>query len=136
MRLNAATNGAIRILMVCRQDLPLTMPEMAQRLGLGEAMVLKSCQELMQAGFIIGVRGRGGGYRLARAPDQITVMEIVDLFEPEENLFPCRLNTQRQCSILAICKLRRACESAYSAFRAELDKLTLADLSLEAPLKI
>ena len=92
MRLNAATNGAMRILMACRRDRLLSMPEMARKLGLGEAMVLKTCQELMRAGFIAGRRGRGGGYRLARSPDKITVMEIVDLFEPEENLFPCRLH--------------------------------------------
>ncbi|MGO9673460.1 MAG: Rrf2 family transcriptional regulator [Methylocella sp.] len=125
----------MRILMACRQDQILSMPEMVARLGLGEAMVLKSCQELMQAGYITGLRGRGGGYRLARAPSLITVMEIVDLFEPEENLFPCRLNLERQCSIVAACKLRCACESAYAAFRAELDTLTLADLSLEPTFK-
>ena len=49
-------------------------------------MVLKTCQELMQAGFIAG-RPRGRGYRLARSPDKVTVTEIVDLFEPEETLF-------------------------------------------------
>jgi Rrf2 family protein len=130
MRLNAATNGAMRILMACRRDRLLSMPDMAQKLGLGEAMVLKTCQELMQAGFIAGRRGRGGGYRLARSPDKVTVMEIVDLFEPEENLFPCRLHISGECRIVTVCKLRNACESAYAAFRAELNTLTLADLSL------
>lgn len=131
MRLNAATNGAMRILMACRDDRPLTMPDMSRRLGLGEAMVLKTCQELMLAGYIVGQRGRGGGYRLARPIDGITVMEIIDLFEPEENLFPCRLNSSGECRIVTLCKLRRACERAYAAFRAELDHLTLADLALE-----
>jgi Rrf2 family protein len=130
MRLNAATNGAMRILMACGRDRLLSMPEMVRKLGLGEAMVLKTCQELMRAGFIAGRRGRGGGYRLARLPDRITVMEIVDLFEPEESLFPCRLHISGECQIVAVCKLRRVCESAYAAFRAELNKLTLADLSL------
>ena len=130
MRLNAATNGAMRILMACRRDRLLSMQDMARALGLGEAMVLKTCQELMRAGFIAGRRGRGGGYRLARSPRKITVMEVVDLFEPEENLFPCRLDISGECRIVTVCKLRNACERAYAAFRAELDKLTLADLSL------
>jgi len=131
MRLNAATNGAMRILMACREDRSLTMSDMARQLGLGEAMVLKTCQELMQAGFISGRRGRGGGYRLAKPTDKITVMDIIDLFEPKENLFPCRLRLSGECRIVALCKLRRACERAYAAFRAELDKLTLADLNLD-----
>ncbi|MCW2283995.1 hypothetical protein M2323_001608 [Rhodoblastus acidophilus] len=37
MRLNAATNGALRILMFCRPDRLLTMPEMTRHLGLTEA---------------------------------------------------------------------------------------------------
>lgn len=131
MRMTAATNGAMRILMVCRPDRSMSMPEMAADLGMAEALVLKSCHELMQAGYLEGKRGRGGGYRLARAPETISLTEIVDLFEPEENLFPCRLRTDRECRIVTLCKLRRACEKAYAAFRGELDKLTLADLVLE-----
>jgi Rrf2 family protein len=129
--MNAATNGAMRILMVCRRDRSMSMPEMAADLGLAEALVLKSCHELMQAGYLEGKRGRGGGYRLARAPETISLTEIVDLFEAEENLFPCRLRTDRECRIVTLCKLRRACEKAYAAFRGELDKLTLADLVLD-----
>lgn len=131
MRLNATTNGAMRVLMACGQDRPLTMPEMMSRLGLTEAMVLKSCNELMRAGLLKGQRGRGGGYRLAKPANEITVIEVVDLFEPKESLFPCRLNTTGECCIISLCKLRHACENAYAAFRAELSALTLVDLALD-----
>lgn len=131
MRMNAATNGAMRILMVCRQDRSLSMPEMATELGLAEALVLKTCHMLMQAGYLVGKRGRNGGYRLARSPETISLTEIIDLFEPEENLFPCRLRTDRECRIVTICRLRRACERAYAAFRQELDRMTVADLALD-----
>ena len=132
MRLNAATNGAMRLLMACRGDKPLTMPQMTRDLGMTQALVLKTCNELMQAGFLLGQRGRGGGYRLARPSDEITVTAVVDLFEPEQNLFPCRLNDARECQIVTVCGLRRACEKAHAAFRAELAKLTLTDLTLDA----
>jgi Rrf2 family transcriptional regulator, nitric oxide-sensitive transcriptional repressor len=131
MRLNAATNGAMRILMACRTDRPLSMPEMTRRLGLTEALVLKTCNELMQAGYLVGQRGPHGGYRLAKAPETINAVEILDLFEPQENLFPCRLHQEDQCRIVALCKLRTACESAYDAFREELARLTLADLAVD-----
>ncbi|MGO8738490.1 RrF2 family transcriptional regulator [Rhodoblastus sp.] len=133
MRLNAATNGAMRILMACRVDRPLSMPEMARRLGLSEALVLKTCNELMQAGYLIGQRGPRGGYRLAKPPERTVALEILDLFEPQENLFPCRLHQDGQCRIVALCKLRAACEAAYAAFREELARLTLADLALDPP---
>jgi Rrf2 family transcriptional regulator, nitric oxide-sensitive transcriptional repressor len=130
MRMTAATNGAMRILMICPADAPLSMSEMARRLGLTEALVLKTCNELMQAGYLLGQRGPGGGYRLARPSGSILALDIIDLFEPKENLFPCRLNQQGECRILSLCRLRRACEAAYEAFRAELAGLTLADLAL------
>ena len=135
MRLNAATNGAMRILMACRRNKPLTMPQMTRELGLTEALMLKACNALMRAGVLVGQRGRGGGYRLARSSAEITLTEIIDLFEPEESLFPCRLNEAMECRIVSLCRLRSACEKAHAAFRAELDKLTLADLTLEAPEK-
>jgi Rrf2 family protein len=133
MKLNAATNGAMRILMACRVDRPLSMPEMARRLGLTEALVLKTCNELMQAGYLVGQRGPRGGYRLAKPPEQINVVEIIDLFEPQENLFPCRLHQDGECRIVALCKLRTACEAAYAAFRQELARLTVADLAIDPP---
>ena len=131
MRLNAATNGALRILMACRNNRPLTMPEMTRQLGLTQALVIKTCNELMQAGVLAGQRGRGGGYRLARPASSITAMEIIDLFEAKENLFPCRLGQSGECRILSLCKLRRAGEKAHAAFRGEMERLTVADLALD-----
>lgn len=131
MRLNAATNGALRILMFCREDRPLTMPEMTRHLGLTEALVIKTCNELMQAGVLLGQRGRGGGYRLARPASSIGALEIIDLFEAKQNLFPCRVGEDGECRILSVCKLRRACEKAHAAFRGELEMLTVADLALD-----
>jgi Rrf2 family nitric oxide-sensitive transcriptional repressor len=129
--LNAATNGALRILMACRHDRPLTMSEMTRHLGLTQALVIKTCNELMRAGVLAGQRGRGGGYRLARPASSITAMEIIDLFEAKENLFPCRLGQSGECRILSLCKLRLACEKAHAAFRGEMERLTVADLALE-----
>ena len=130
MRLTAATNGALRILMACRDDRPLTMPEMTRQLGLTQALVIKTCNELMQAGVLAGQRGRGGGYRLARPASSIGALEIIDLFEAKENLFPCRIGQVGECRIVSLCKLRRACEKAHAAFRGELEMLTVADLAV------
>ena len=75
------------------------MSEMTRHLGLTQALVIKTCNELMRAGVLAGQRGRGGGYRLARPASSITAMEIIDLFEAKENLFPCRLGQSGECRI-------------------------------------
>ena len=80
--------------------------------------MIKTCNELMQAGVLAGRRGRGGGYRLARPASSIGALEIIDLFEAKENLFPCRLGQGGECRIVSLCKLRRACERRMPRFAA------------------
>lgn len=133
MRMTAASDGAFRILMAVaaqeREAVALTMPEMAIRLGLAEPLVVKTCHRLMQAGFLRGRRGRGGGYRLGAPARTIAVLAVVDLFEAAGEIFPCRPGEPGGCRIVAVCRLRGACDAAYAAFRAELAPLTLADLA-------
>ena len=130
MQLNACTHGALRILLSCagagRE--PVTMVGMAQSLGLTEALVVKACHRLMRAGYLKGMRGRGGGYLLGRPAAEITLLEIVRLFEDEDDLFPCRLKVDGDCRIAAVCRLRMACEEAHTAFSTVLRDTTIADL--------
>ena len=130
MHMNPSTNGALRILMICRlaEGRSVTMPEMVRRLGLSESLVVKACHELMRAGYLEGRRGNGGGYRLARPPGEIDVMEIIELLEDEEHLFPCRLRRDGECRIAQVCLLRRACEAAHDAFRSELRDWSIAEI--------
>ena len=128
MHMTAATNGALRILMACDVEAPMSMSDMARELALALPTIAKTCNELMRAGHLHGRRGRGGGYRLARPAGSIAVIDIIDLFEGNDALFPCRLDDGGLCRILAACRLRPACEAAHAAFRDELAALTLQDI--------
>ena len=129
MHMTAATNGALRILMACDVEPPISMSDMSRGLGLTLPTIAKTCNELMHAGYLNGRRGRGGGYRLARSAASIGVLDVIDLFEGNEALFPCRLHNGELCRILDVCRLRPACEAAHAAFRHELAALTLQDLN-------
>ena len=130
MQLNACTHGALRILLSCAEagNEPVTMVGMAQSLGLTEALVVKACHRLMRAGYLKGMRGRGGGYLLGRPARGITLLEVVRLFEDEDDLFPCRLKVDGDCRIATICRLREACEEAHGAFSAVLRDTSIGDL--------
>jgi Rrf2 family protein len=136
MQLNACTHGALRILMACAEAGrgPITMVGMAQSLGLSEALVVKACHRLMRAGYLIGMRGRGGGYLLGRAAETVSLLEVVRLFEDEDDLFPCRLKVDGDCRIAAICRLRLACDAAHGAFATVLRDTSIADLAHDTPL--
>ncbi len=133
MQMNACTSGAIRILVACARggEAPVTMPGMAEALRLSEALVVKACHRLMRAGYLSGTRGRGGGYRLGRAAETISLFEIVTLFEDENDLFPCRLSADGECCIAPVCRLRMVCAEAWEAFARELAATSIASLTAE-----
>ena len=55
--------------------------DVARRHGASSHHVAKVLQRLARAGLLRAVRGAGGGYRLARPAKDITLHQIVELFE-------------------------------------------------------
>lgn len=128
MKINAVTHGALRILMICGDGEAVTLPEIAVRLGMPEARVTRSCNALARAGLLVGRRGRGGGYRLGRPPAQISVLSVIDLFEPEDDMRVCGRADTLACQN---CPFGGACAKAYRAMRNELAAITVADILID-----
>jgi Rrf2 family protein len=59
----------------------LSAAEIADARGLQRPFVSKVLTELARAGLVVGVRGPGGGFALAREPRTIVLHEVYDLFE-------------------------------------------------------
>ena len=57
------------------------LKEIAARQEISEKYLENILKVLVQNGFLEGLRGKGGGYRLTRSPDQYTVGEILMLTE-------------------------------------------------------
>lgn len=53
---------------------------------------------LRNAGLILTVRGSGGGYRLHKPPREISLIEVVELFDKNPVASPCVLDGGRPCS--------------------------------------
>ena len=66
MRLTLHTDYALRLMMLLAMepDHRHTIEEVARRYGISRNHLMKVAQTLVQAGFIGGLRGRGGGLRL------------------------------------------------------------------------
>ena len=62
---------------------PVTAADVARRHGAPEAVVAKVLQRLVRAGLAVGTRGSNGGYRLARSPSSVTVLDVLRVFEQE-----------------------------------------------------
>ena len=104
-----------------------TVRETADDFGLSLAHLQKVAQTLATNGYIETIRGRAGGIRLARSPEEIRIGRVVAVTEPDFHLAPC-MDEKGNCPIYTPCVLRNALDQATGAFLAELDRWTLRDL--------
>ena len=56
----------------------------AERHGIPSTFLVQILHDLKRAGLAVSTRGASGGYRLSRAPSEITLADVVDVFETSE----------------------------------------------------
>jgi Rrf2 family nitric oxide-sensitive transcriptional repressor len=131
MRLTAFTNYALRTLMFAalRGEALSQVDEVARAHGIPRTHIVKCVHQLGRWGFLENVRGRGGGFRLARAADSITIGEVVRLTEDGLTLVECFDPSTNTCPLCGACDLSRGMQRALAAFMAVLDGMTVADIA-------
>ena len=129
MRLTTMTDYALRLLMYVGQhpERLCTIAEIAQAHRISEAHLMKVTHQLGRRGWIETLRGKGGGMRLAFAPRDINLGEVVRSVEPDFAVVEC-LAAGSQCAITGHCRLTGVLDGALRAFMSHLDGCTLADL--------
>lgn len=129
MRLTQLTDYALRVLihLAQRPDRVCTIGEIAARYGVSEAHLMKVTHQLGRAGWIVTTRGKGGGMRLARAPQDIRVGEVVRSMEPDLFIVEC-FSGASSCSLTGSCQLTGVMDGALRQFIEHLDRHTLADI--------
>src|SRR5690606_8391023 len=85
MRLTTFSDYALRVLMYAAtaQDRLITVEETANAYGISRAHLRKVVNILTRRGFVRGVRGRSGGFTLARRPEDINLGAVVRATEPD-----------------------------------------------------
>jgi Rrf2 family protein len=102
--------------------------------GVSESYLLKHLQALTAAELLVSVPGPRGGYRLARSAERISLLDVVQAIEGKEPAFRCTEIRQRGPTALDARAYRRPCGinaamlRAESAWRAELERVSLADI--------
>lgn len=102
--------------------------------GVSESYLLKQLKELARAGVLESVPGPHGGYRLARPPSAITLLDIVLAVEGRAPAFRCAEIRQRgpgglePAVYVKPCGINVAMLRAEKAWRAELARTPLSDL--------
>jgi Rrf2 family transcriptional regulator, nitric oxide-sensitive transcriptional repressor len=129
VRLTLHTDYALRVLIqVGLNDGKLTtINDIAQTFGISKTHLMKVVNDLGQKGYLDTVRGRNGGIRLLREPQDINIGQVVRDTENQLDVIGC-LEHKGYCPIERVCVLRGALLNATEAFLAVLDAHTLADL--------
>jgi Rrf2 family nitric oxide-sensitive transcriptional repressor len=131
MRLTVYSDYSLRLLMYAalRPGELVTVQQVADAYGISRNHLMKVAFELGRHGFLETVRGRKGGLRLARAPAQIRLGDVVRRTEDDFNLVECFSHETDRCAVSGVCRLRGALARALKAYLATLDEYTLADLT-------
>ncbi|WP_313609296.1 Rrf2 family transcriptional regulator [Rhizobium sp.] len=112
--------------------------DLAEMQGVPAAMLAKIMPRLEKAGIVTSSDGITGGYELAKPPEDISVLEVVDAIEGDRRLFDCK-EVRRGCvlfggtpppwSVDGVCRIHAVMLRAERRMRSELDKTSLADLA-------
>ncbi|PKO58530.1 MAG: Rrf2 family transcriptional regulator [Betaproteobacteria bacterium HGW-Betaproteobacteria-19] len=129
MHLSAFSDYSLRVLMHlgANTDRLTTIGEIARLHAISENHLTKVVHQLGRAGYIETLRGKGGGMRLARAPREITLGEVLRHTETDFALVEC-FGQGSRCQIEPACQLKPILGEALAALFRVLDGYTLADL--------
>ena len=129
MRLTSFTDFGLRTLMRLAGDPDrlFTTDEIATEFAISRNHLVKVVRSLAQRGFLSTRRGVGGGFRLARPAQDITVGEVVRALELREPLVECFRADGGACTLTPLCRVKRPLAAAREAFLRELDRMTLQE---------
>ena len=105
------------------------LKEVAARQDISEKYLENILKVLVQNGFLDGLRGKGGGYRLTRSPDQYTVAEILLLTEGSLAPVSCLTPGAPACERMANCRTYTMWKGLNDLIADYFGKITLADLA-------
>lgn len=130
MHLTTFTDYTLRVLiyLALEPDRLATIPEMASAYGISENHLMKVVHRLARSGTIESVRGKGGGVRLAHAPAEIRLGQVIRASEGDSAIVECFSNTENSCRIAPVCRLTKILGDAFAGLYQSLDAFTLADL--------
>ena len=106
----------------------VAMKEIAARQEISLKYLEKILPDLVEAGFVEGLHGRNGGYRLTRKPEDYTVGEILRAAEGDLAPVACLCGDAPVCERSADCRTRPLWEGLNARISEYLDGIKLSEL--------
>lgn len=129
MHITRYTDYSIRVLiyLALQEERLATIQQIASSYDISKNHLMKVVHQLTLKGYIESIRGKNGGLRLHRKPEDINIGVLVRETEQDLNLVEC-FSSDNQCCITPVCGLKNILAEALKAFLETLDQYTLADI--------
>ena len=108
----------------------IPLKRIAERQDISEKYLESIIKLLVRSGLLSGLRGKGGGYRLTKAPEQYTVKAILQLTEDSLAPVACLAKGAAPCARAAECRTLTMWQGLYHVIDDYLEHITLADLAM------
>lgn len=131
MQLKKYTDYALRVLIytgVKPNDELSSIKEISEVFNISQHHLGKIVFELNKMELLETIRGRNGGIRLAKPPEEINIGLLIRRLENDFNLLECFDRGANHCVISPACTLKHTLNKALHAFFSVLDEYTLQDL--------
>ena len=106
---------------------PVILRDISARQEISEKYLWQVINPLKAAGLVNSTRGAKGGYVLAKAPGDITLLEIVSILEGPVSVVDC-VGTPDKCERSGTCVTRGVWEKIESGIKDSMAKITLKEI--------
>ena len=107
----------------------IKLKDIAERQEISEKYLESIVKQLVVNKIVTGLRGKGGGYKLSKAPDEINVGEVLRFMEGSLAPVACMEETNLPCPRVGECRTREFWRGLNDAIRRYTDSFTIADLA-------
>ncbi len=109
---------------------PRTTPQIAEVTRVPRAYLSKVLQALARGGIVKSQRGVGGGVQLLKAPDELTILEVVNAVDPIQRIRTCPLGLAAHG--VHLCPLHFRLDAAMASVEKAFAGTTLAEVLAES----
>ncbi|WP_096436266.1 RrF2 family transcriptional regulator [Alteribacter populi] len=132
MQLTTYTDYSLRLLLYLavqpKEELS-SVKKVADIYNISYNHLTKITYQLGKMGVLETVKGRNGGIRLAKAPEDINIGEIVKMTEDTSGYVECFNEETNMCVLSPACRLKGVLKEAINAYMSVLKQYTLKDLT-------
>jgi Rrf2 family protein len=130
MLITRETDYAVRTVLYLARDRDRTanVTEVAHAMRIPKSFLAKVLQRLVRHHILASMRGVNGGFRLARKPSEISLLDIMEAIQGPAGINVCAVDS-RQCSLSATCSVHPVWVELRQEFEKKLKKQTIDKLA-------